>query len=236
MELFFNKNAHNNEEEMKFDDFESKHILKSKRKKTGDIIHFTNGKGGLFKGEIKNLKTIVISSCQLIKNIPSAEKNITLAVGFIRPNRLDFLIEKITEIGINKIFIFASENSNYFSSNIDRWNKIMRQAIKQSLRYFLPEIETIKNFEMLIEQSNSYTGKFITDQSADIGVSNINNKNQDKEINNLIYVIGPEGGLTENEINHAISKGFTNVNLGQHRLRTETAALVFGSYLNVTIN
>ena len=236
MELFYNKNAHNNEDEIKFDDFESKHILKSKRKKNGDIIHFTNGKGGLFKGEIKNLKPSVISSCQLVKNIPSAEKNITLAIGFIRPNRLDFLIEKITEIGINKIIIFASENSNYFTSNIDRWNRIMQQAIKQSLRYVLPEIETIKNFEMLIEQSSSFTGKFITDQSAEIGISSITNQIQDKKINNLIYIIGPEGGLTENEISYAISKGFTEVNLGKYRLRTETAALVCGALLNTKIN
>jgi 16S rRNA (uracil1498-N3)-methyltransferase len=236
MELFYNNIAHNNIDEIKFDDFESNHILKSKRKKIGEEIQFTNGKGGLFKGKIRNLKPKVISSCQLIKIIPPAEKKITLAVGFIRSNRLDFLFEKITEIGISKIILFSSKNANYFTTNIEHWIKITRQAIKQSLRYYLPEIETIENFKTLIDNSSKYIKQYITDQSAETRLSDISNQIQDKKINNIIYVIGPEGGLTENEMNYAIAKGFTNVNLGLYRLRTETAALVFGSYLNLNIH
>src|SRR5210317_31172 len=105
MELFFNQNTQQETKEIKFDDFESKHILKSKRKKIGDDIQFTNGTGDLFKGTIKSIKSKVICECKWLKNVPLTENTITMAVGFIRPNRLDFLIEKITEIGINKIIL-----------------------------------------------------------------------------------------------------------------------------------
>ena len=236
MELFFNNNADKNEDEITFDDFESKHILKSKRKKIGDEIHFTNGKGALFKGEILKSKPRVITNCKLIKHIESIERKITLAVGFIKSNRLDFLIEKITEVGINKIILFSSENCNYYSDNIERFKKITRQAIKQSLRYYLPEIETIKKIDTLVNESSGYNNKYVTDQNAQIGLSEIMNQIKVEKTNNIIYIIGPEGGLSKTEIALAISKGFVNVNLGQHRLRTETAALVFGSYLNVAMN
>jgi len=228
MELFFNQKAHRETKEIEFDDFESKHILKSKRKKTGDEIQFTNGTGDLFKGTIKTIKPKIICDCEWLKNYPLCDKTITMAVGFIRPNRLDFLIEKITEIGINKIILFGSQNGNYFTDNTERWKKITRQAIKQSVRYYLPELETIKDFEQLLELCDYYDGKFVTDQNTETAI-------KDLELNNnksTIYIIGPEGGLTLDEIDKAKSKGFSEVNLGRYRLRTETAALVFGALLS----
>jgi len=228
MELFFNQKAHRETKEIEFDDFESKHILKSKRKKTGDEIQFTNGTGDLFKGTIKTIKPKIICDCEWLKNYPLCDKTITMAVGFIRPNRLDFLIEKITEIGINKIILFGSQNGNYFTDNTERWKKITRQAIKQSVRYYLPELETIKDFEQLLELCDYYDGKFVTDQNTETAIKDLELNNN----KNTIYIIGPEGGLTLDEIDKAKSKGFSEVNLGRYRLRTETAALVFGALLS----
>jgi len=232
MELFFNQKAHQETKEIEFDDFESKHILKSKRKKTGDEIQFTNGIGDLFKGTIKTIKPKVICDCNWLKNIPIGDKTITMAVGFIRPNRLDFLIEKITEIGINKIFLFGSQNGNYFTDNTERWKKITRQAIKQSVRFYLPEILTIEDFNQLLEMCDSYDGKFVTEQNSETAIKDIEICNR----KSTIYIIGPEGGLTTDEIDKAKSKGFAEVNLGKYRLRTETAALVFGALLSTNIN
>ena len=232
MELFFNRYALPEKDEIEFDDFESQHILKSKRKRIGNEIHFTNGKGDLFSGTLGAIKPKVICSCNWLKNIPPVKNKITMAVGFIRPNRLDFLIEKITEIGINKIILFGSQNGNYFTDNTERWNKITRQAIKQSLRYHLPEIEVIEKFDLLLEEYKNYDSKFITEQIAETAISEINIRKS----NSTIYLIGPEGGLTSDEINKAKSDGFTEVNLGKYRLRTETAALVFGALLSTNIN
>jgi len=233
MELFYNKDAKEGFE-VKFDKFESNHILKSMRQKIGDEIYFTNGCGSLFKGIITTIKPEVNTNCTLIKTIPPDTHKIIMAVGFIRQNRLDFLIEKITEIGVHKIVLFASQNSNYYSNNIEKFQKITRQAIKQSQRLYLPEIETINNFEKMISNYSSCKNKFVTDQFAKMSLSEITK--QDIIQNSTIFIIGPEGGLTEDEITFAKSNGYKNILLGKYRLRTETAALVFGSYLNSCIN
>ncbi len=232
MELFFNQNANQESKEIEFDDFESKHILKSKRKKIGDEIYITNGNGDLFDGKINTIKPKVICEYKWLKNTPFPQKKIAMAVGFIRPNRLDFLIEKVTEIGINEIILFSSQNGNYFTDNKERWKKITRQAIKQSMRFHLPEIKTINNFEKLLQICDKYDGKYITDQNAKTAINQIDTNNH----KDIIYLIGPEGGLTTEEINLAKSNEFIEVNLGTNRLRTETAAIVFGAILSTNIN
>lgn len=234
MELFFNSFAQKNMDEIEFDDFESKHIQKSKRKKIADEIKFTNGNGDLFSGKIISVKPKVICNCDWLKNIPRSKNKVTLAIGFIRQNRLDYLIEKITEIGIGKIILFASQNGNYFTKNIDRWVKITRQAIKQSLQYYLPEIEVIEKYEQMIEMYKDEQIKLISDQHAPLKLSEYMNLLSDKTYNNIIYTIGPEGGLTKEEIEYAILNGFTNISLGGNRLRAETAAIALGSYLSIS--
>ena len=232
MELFYNHKAHDNLTEIEFDKFESGHILKSKRKKSGDEILFTNGKGDLFKGLIQKSKPKVKSTCSLVETYPVSEKKITLAIGFIRPNRLDFLIEKITELGIHKIILLSSQNSNYYTNNTERWTKIARQAIKQSLQYHLPSIETLDNFDQLLNLSKEYDGKFLAEQHAETSISEI----EFNRFKNTIYLIGPEGGFTENEIKSANKYGFNSIKLGNYRLRAETAALVFGAIISTNIN
>ena len=96
----------------------------------------------------------------------------------------------------------------------------------------MPEIETINSFEKLLEISEEFDGKFITDQNSETAISDIEiSRNK-----NIIYVIGPEGGLTSEEIDQAKEKGFSEINLGNYRLRTETAALVFGALISTNIN
>lgn len=232
MEIFFSQNADRESNESEFDEFETRHILKSKRKRIGDELHFTNGRGDLFLGKIKTIKPRVICKSNWITNTPLPKNKIALAVGFIRPNRLDFLVEKITEIGVNEIILFGSKNGNYSTENIARWIKISRQAIKQSVRFHLPKFETVKNFDLLLEKCNTFKGRFITEQNANTAITEINVK----DYNSSVYLIGPEGGLSSDEIKKAISNGFIEVNLGKFRLRSETAAIVFGYYLRVNIN
>lgn len=230
MELFFNNNCDKNINEIVFDSFESSHICKSKRKKIGDSINFTDGCGNLYQGQIKQIKPEVVSECKFVEQANFPDREIIMAVGFIRPNRLDFLIEKATEIGINKFILFSSQNSNYYTENIGRWQKITRQAIKQSLRYFLPEIETEKNFKSLIEKQNSADIKIIAEQKSTTNLSGIQTRVNQDHTKRIIFIVGPEGGLNEEEIHLAANAGFETINIGEHRLRTETAALVLSSF------
>ena len=136
MELFFTTNEFINSGRAEFDSFESKHITRTLRKSVGDDLYFTDGLGTRFKGKIIQTTPVLKVNCLIDKQFKRQKPLLTLGVGFIKQNRMDFLIEKATELGVDEFFLFAGKNSNYFSDNISRWQKITRQAIKQSLKIF----------------------------------------------------------------------------------------------------
>lgn len=235
MELFFNHNAGKNRGDLEFDVFESSHIFKSKRKKLGDRIFFTDGLGNLYQGEIKTVKPVVTTDCNLIEKFDYPATKLILAIGFIRQNRLDFLIEKATEIGVNKFVLFSGEHSNYFTDNIDRFEKITRQAIKQSLRFYLPEIETESKFDTVLKNYQNADIKIVAEKGTNTRLTKFQNVIQKDSTEEIIFIVGPEGGLSRDEIKSAEEYGYSLVNLGYHRLRAETAALVLSSFFSVNM-
>jgi 16S rRNA (uracil1498-N3)-methyltransferase len=223
MELFFADPENIEVAFAQFDSFESRHVLKTLRKKTGEQIHFTDGLGKLYQGTITATHPLIKLKYALLEEVSPPAPMLSVGFGFIKPNRMDFVFEKGTELGINKFYLFASKNSNYYTDNIKRWEKITRQAIKQSLRYFLPEIICIKNFQ-----------DFITYESAENRVSEI--YPEIKMNKNVLFIIGPEGGFTEDEINLAVDQNCRPVSFGKFRLRAETAVLHAAAFINLFRN
>jgi 16S rRNA (uracil1498-N3)-methyltransferase len=237
MELFFTKAINMSQSEAEFDSFESHHILKTMRKNEGDSIHFTDGKGRLFQGHIKNTKPILKVRYKLIDQLPWPPSSYAiLGVGFIRPSRLDYLIEKATELGINKFHLYASRYTNYFTENTKRWDKIIRQAIKQSHRLYLPEITISSDFFDLLKAVSGIKHKFIADQMASMPLLEVLNSLSTNSDEDIIFIIGPEGGFDATEIKLARDNKFLPVSFGEKRLRTETAAISAASYINLIRN
>jgi 16S rRNA (uracil1498-N3)-methyltransferase len=233
-ELFFTEQIDHHSKTAKFDAFESQHIGKALRKTQRETIEFTDGKGNVYQGDITCLKPLVKVTFNPVKRLKkSAPYSTILAVGFIRHNRMDFIIEKCTELGISKFFLFSAKYSTYYTDNTSHWQKIMRQAIKQSLRDTLPEIITCSSFSDFISQTEYIKYKYIAEQDAEpISNRNITEK-QSKDSTDILFAIGPEGGLDEIEKSTARSAGFIPFSFGKHRLRTETAAIVAASYINL---
>jgi 16S rRNA (uracil1498-N3)-methyltransferase len=234
--LYFTEAANISQLLAEFDHFETQHIVKSMRRNIGERINFTDGRGTLYEGQISALRPKLHVICSVLKQLewPPPWQSI-LGIGFIRPSRMDFLIEKATELGITRFLLFASRYTNYFTPNSERWEKITRQAIKQSNRLYLPEISIIKDFPELIDTVSGIKYKYIADQQAAQQVADIINK-QAKCDDDIIIVIGPEGGLDFQEINLAKDKGFLPLTFGEHRLRTETAAISAASYISLLRN
>jgi len=232
MELFFADPAHISPDRAVFDEFESRHILKTLRKSAGDLIDFTDGAGGHYRGEIIRERPVLEVRPNLIMRIPIPGIKVVAGIGFIKQSRLDFIIEKGTELGIDRFMFFESKYASYFTDNIGRWNKISRQAIKQSLRFHLPEFMVYRTFDDFLDAAGGIKFKLLADQSAGVSWPDTV-RMMSKVDDDIMFVIGPEGGLDRQEIDAAIARGFKGVTFGNFRLRTETAVLSAAALLNL---
>jgi 16S rRNA (uracil1498-N3)-methyltransferase len=149
---------------------------------------------------------------------------------------LDYLIEKATELGVNKFYFYKSRYTNFFTNNINRWKKITRQAIKQSNRLYLPEIHISAEYSEFLKSVSDIKYKFLADQNASKPFMEILSSFGNKSGDDIVFIIGPEGGLQQEEINLATDHNFLPVSFGEKRLRTETAAISAASYINLIRN
>ncbi|WP_452222617.1 16S rRNA (uracil(1498)-N(3))-methyltransferase [Lacinutrix chionoecetis] len=224
MQLFYNPELTQDTTQFAFSKDESKHITKVLRKKTGDVMHITNGKGWLFSAEIisDNIKNCVAE----IKTKSFKEKpkcHLHLAVAPTKMNdRYEWFLEKATEIGVQEITPIICEHSERKTIKPERFEKILQAAMKQSLSCYLPKLNEAMALKNFINQE--FSGNLFIAHCEETDRKSLKQAlkpNQDTTI-----LIGPEGDFSTNEIELAISKNFKPVSLGETRLRTETAAIV----------
>jgi 16S rRNA (uracil1498-N3)-methyltransferase len=224
MQLFYNSEIKNGDLNFFFDKEESKHIVKVLRKKEGDIIFITNGLGFLFESEIilaSEKKCEVKIAKETFQQPDNFYTHIAVAPTKMN-DRLEWFLEKATEIGIHEITPIICDHSERKVYKIDRAEKIIQAAMKQSLHYYLPKINEPISFSQFVKL-NFEGQKFIahceeTDKKSF--------QNEIKQNEKITILIGPEGDFSTKEINLAIANQFIPVTLGNTRLRTETAALV----------
>lgn len=224
MQLFYNSEIKNGDSTFFFDKEESKHIVKVLRKKESDKIFITNGLGYLFESEII-LASEKKCEVKIIKETFQQPDTFYthIAVAPTKMNdRLEWFLEKATEIGIHEITPIICDHSERKVYKIDRAEKIIQAAMKQSLHYYLPKINVPISLSHFVK-SNIDGQKFIAH------CEETDKKSFQKEIaknEKVTILIGPEGDFSAKEINLAIANQFIPVTLGNTRLRTETAALV----------
>jgi len=224
MQLFYNKNLKIEDETFVFDKDESKHIIKVLRKQEGDVLFVTNGLGCLFTTKITLASdskcTVKIDS---IKQQEAPKYNLHLAVAPTKMNeRYEWLLEKITEIGCQEITPIICDHSERKIIKMERFQKIIESAMKQSLHYYMPKLNDPIVFKDFI--AKTFTGqKFIAhcEETDKKSLKNSLQLNHD-----CVICIGPEGDFSIKEINAALAENFVPVSLGDTRLRTETAAIV----------
>lgn len=226
MQLFYHPEALSINQEIAFDKDESRHLIKVLRKQTGDQLFLTNGKGAIFTSIIvhSHHNKCVIKLLEKESQLP-LPYHLHLAVAPTKLNdRYEWFLEKATEIGINEITPIICEHSERTKIKIERLEKIIMSAMKQSLKSYLPKLNHPLTFTEFIEKySGLKSSKFI----AHCGTGD---KKSLKEVlranDQTIILIGPEGDFSEKEIFMATERGFYSVGLGTSRLRTETAAIV----------
>lgn len=224
MQLFYNPIINSSDNHFTFDKDESKHIIKVLRKTDGDILHITNGLGKLFISEItlasEKKCEVKIIDIQTQKPTPFYTH---IAVAPTKMNdRLEWFLEKATEIGIHEITPIICDHSERKIYKVDRAEKIIQSALKQSNQYFIPKINEPISFSQLVKKD--FNGQKFVAHCEETDKKSFKDeiiKNQ-----NILILIGPEGDFSKKEIEVAINNQFIPVTLGNTRLRTETAALV----------
>ena len=223
MQLFYNPHISEDQTDFNFDKDESRHIVKVLRKKVGDHIHITNGTGWLFEAEL-TLADIKHCAVAIVSKALQAQRNyrLHLAVAPTKMNdRYEWFLEKATEIGIDEITPVICDNSERKMVKLERFEKIIQSAMKQSLQCYIPKLNGIIPFKDFVLQ-NTAGQKFIA-HCEDTDKTSL--KSQLKASDKCVIMIGPEGDFSPNEIALALKNQFIPVTLGHTRLRTETAAI-----------
>lgn len=212
-------------DKLSLDQEESKHCLKVLRKKIDDTLEITDGKGNLFTYSITDIspKTCLLELVRQITKATIPTHHIHIAISPTKNNdRLEWFVEKATELGVHEISLIVTQNSERRHAKIDRLVKKATAAMKQSGNLFLPRINELKPLKEFVKNQEVKSFKYVayvpTNKTALLF-------NKAQKNNNYTILIGPEGDFSPEEIDLATNNGFQCVSLGPHVLRTETAGL-----------
>ena len=219
---------------------DSNHIVRIMRKKINDKVYV------VFNNEIKyicniidnNVDKVLITPYEQVDGSNELPIKITVAIPPLKNDKIEYLIQKITELGVSNIVLFNSERNiakikkDKVDSKLNRWNKIIKEAAEQSKRNIIPDITYVDSLGDLIRFSENYDYKVVAYEKESVNVDNINHKKlltSDLNDKDVIAVFGSEGGLSEQEIDSLIEGKFDVIGLGKRILRAETAPLYFVS-------
>ncbi len=211
---------------------EALHCSKVLRKRIGDILRFTDGLGSFYEGELVEMSK---RECEINIHKKWAESikdyNLTVAISMLKhTNRFEWFLEKSIEIGIDEIVPLICKRTEKKKLNIERMQKIIISASKQSLKSQFPSISQPILFDKYInglKGNDNYIGALVGETEY-LG-------NAIKPKGNYTIIIGPEGDFTEDELQMAANIGVKPVSLGKPRFRVETAGIVATQIVN-TIN
>ena len=209
---------------------ETNHCIKVLRHKIGDEVNVVDGLGNTYLSKITSFDN---EGCHLeiIKKHTSKRKiKIHLCIAPTKNHkRLEWMMEKIVEIGVDRVTFMVCERSVRNTINLNRLNKVALSAMKQTQNSFLP----------IIDDCIFFSDIFKIISSEDLFIAHLNNKNNKllkstlKSTNSRCIMIGPEGDFTDTEVSNAVENNFIEVSLGPTRLRTETSGIVSTTILNL---
>lgn len=203
---------------------ESKHCSKVLRLNLGEVIHLIDGKGGLYEAEISGITKRNVQLKVVNKQIEFGKRNHHLHIA-IAPtkniDRLEWFLEKATEIGIDEITPLICDRSERKIIKGERLEKVITSAVKQSLTAYHPVLNPSISFAELVKQ-NANPVKLIANcmDGEKVFINELT-----KPYQSYLILIGPEGDFSPTELKMALQNGYKPVTLGNARLRTETAAL-----------
>jgi 16S rRNA (uracil1498-N3)-methyltransferase len=216
---------------------EVRHIRKVLRLKSGDEVVVFNGAATEYEGTIveEGSSSVVIMVQRILSSKSESPLEITLAQSLLKSEKMDYLIQKATELGVNQIIPFYSSHSiplieeSRRLKRYHRWKRIAVEASKQCGRGVVPKIDPIQGFFEMVQTAPQDSLRLILWEKEGARLKEILMGLREKT--KIFFVVGPEGGITQEEVEHARREGFIPVHLGRRILRSETSSLCILSIL-----
>lgn len=228
MHLFYTADIEPHHQQFILSEEESKHAVRVLRLVQGDKVQLIDGIGGWYDATIMDPhpKRTVLQIDAVTTNYKQASYSLHVAVAPTKNiDRIEWFLEKATEVGIQEISPIISAHSERKEVKVDRLNKVVISAMKQSLKAYMPKVNPAITFAQFLKQQAAVEGltKMIA-HCEDGSKSYLADLCQPK--GKYLILIGPEGDFSSEEIQQALAAGFQPISLGDNRLRTETAALM----------
>jgi 16S rRNA (uracil1498-N3)-methyltransferase len=209
------------------------------RMKKGESLILFDGAGWEYEAAIKTFLDDRVSIEVLKKNrIPEKAVKISLFQALPKATKMDFIVQKATELGADRIISFQSARTvprlsqDKARGKISRWRSIAQEASRQCGRADIPEIRGIVSFEEMLACSEGQSLKIILwEEESKRNIKEILRDEKYAGANDISVVIGPEGGFSREEIERAADKGFISATMGKNILKVETAVLAILSII-----
>lgn len=213
---------------IRLDENASHHLARVLRATMGDSIFLFNGNGNEYAAVIKHIDKksveVEITNEKLCRN--ESPIAISLAQGIARGEKMDFIVQKAVELGVNQIFPLVTERCNVKlkgereDKRLQHWQSVAISASEQCGRCLIPEVHAPRKLETWLSQIKADICFVLSPH-----VENTLSLRKTTVVSSVALLIGPEGGLSEHEISVAIQIGFQPLKLGPRILRTETATI-----------
>ena len=215
------------------------HLKDVLRLKYQDKVTVLDGNGREFFCEIKHLDKNCAKLNIVERHTFMRDFKLTVACALPKKSKIDSIVEKLTEIGVEKIILLKTErtevNLKDSTRKIARLTKIAESALKQSGNLFLPQISLLNFKDLLkLKKGGDYDLAIMPNLAGN--TQNIKDVLEKKSAKNILVAVGPEGDFSENEIGIAEQVGFISVNLGNTVLRVDTAAIVVAGFMKLFFN
>ncbi len=230
MQRYFCNKLDNNKFTLSEDD--SFHIEKVMRMKIGDLVEIVYDHE-TYISVIESFHPVTCSINKKTDENNEMNKKIIICQSLVNEQKMDFILQKCTELGMYKFIPYKAVNSiikdnGKIDKKIDRWQRIVKEASEQSKRNIIPEVCSCMSINELINYRADL--KLICSTISDNNLKNVIREHDNYDT--IMLVIGPEGGFDIKEEEKLINNGFIPVSLGKRILRTETASLCILSQLN----
>lgn len=231
MQRYFSNNKENNAYVLSNDD--SYHIEKVMRMNIKDKIEIVCDKT-LYICEIISFKPVKAKIVQEIKENNEEEKKIILVQSLINENKIDYVLQKGTELGVSEFWFYKATNSiikenDKKEKKLLRWQKIVKESSEQSKRNIIPIVRNIIDIKGLCNLEGDLKLLLTVNEKTRF-IKNILQEN--KNYDTIIIVVGPEGGFTSFEEEELVNNAYVSTSLGKRILRTETAGVIACAMIN----